>query len=103
MWVVEWGLLNSMKLKHKMKIWTNMKFSTNQNQEWFGVILWHVLRSMIWTCWQSFPPFEVWCWERKYPMKYALNYSSWTYFLGTKPNDWGGFRMGTHIFKYFPV
>jgi hypothetical protein len=47
MWVVEWGLLDSMKLKHEMNLWTNMKFSPNQNQEWFGVILWH----MYWDQW----------------------------------------------------
>jgi hypothetical protein len=28
-----WGLIDSMKLKHKMKLGTNMKFSPNQNQE----------------------------------------------------------------------
>jgi hypothetical protein len=33
MWVVEWGLLDSMKLKHKMKLRRNMKFSPNQKQE----------------------------------------------------------------------
>jgi hypothetical protein len=32
-WVVEWGLLDFMKLKYKMNLGTNMKFSTNQNQE----------------------------------------------------------------------
>jgi hypothetical protein len=35
MWVVEWILIYFMKLKHKMKLWTNMKFSPNQNQKWF--------------------------------------------------------------------
>jgi hypothetical protein len=33
MWVVQWGLLDFMKLKHKMKLWTNMKFSPPQKQE----------------------------------------------------------------------
>jgi hypothetical protein len=42
MHVVEWGLLDSMKLKHKMKLWTNIKFSPNQYQRWFGVIRWHM-------------------------------------------------------------
>jgi hypothetical protein len=35
------GLTSFMKLNHKMKLWTNMKFSPYQNQEWWGVILWH--------------------------------------------------------------
>jgi hypothetical protein len=30
MWVVQWGLLDSMKLKHKMKLWTKMKFSPTE-------------------------------------------------------------------------
>jgi hypothetical protein len=46
-WVVKWGLMDSMKLKHKMKVWTNMKFSPNQNHEWWGVILWY----MYWDQW----------------------------------------------------
>jgi hypothetical protein len=31
MWVVEWGLLVSMKFNHIMKLWTNVKFSPYQN------------------------------------------------------------------------
>jgi hypothetical protein len=47
MWVVEWGLIDCMKLKHKTKLWTNMKFSPHQNQDWFGDNLWH----MSWDQW----------------------------------------------------
>jgi hypothetical protein len=45
------ALLDSMKLIHKMKLWTNMKFSPYQNQERWGFILWH----MYWDQW--FQPF----------------------------------------------
>jgi hypothetical protein len=41
------GKLDSMKLNHKMKLWTNMKFSPYQNHEWWGVFLWH----MYWDLW----------------------------------------------------
>jgi hypothetical protein len=33
MWVVECVLLDSVKLKHKMKLGANMKFSPNKNQD----------------------------------------------------------------------
>jgi hypothetical protein len=32
MWVGKWGLLDFMKLKHKVKLWTNRKFSSYQNR-----------------------------------------------------------------------
>jgi hypothetical protein len=48
----KWGLLDSMKLKDKMKSWTNMKFSPYQNQEGWGVILWH----MYWDRWLNLLP-----------------------------------------------
>jgi hypothetical protein len=31
--VAEWGLLDFKKLKHEMKLGTNKKFSSNQNQD----------------------------------------------------------------------
>jgi hypothetical protein len=127
MWVLEWGLLNSMKLKHKMKLWTNMKFSPYQNQEWWGVVLRHmscdqwiepvaryqhiiqVVSSVRVTCFQEIHP----CLSIKakwvlLPLKFDARKGSilWnihscisrTYFLDTKPNDWGAFRMGTTYF-----
>jgi hypothetical protein len=47
MWVVEWGLLDSTKLKHKWSFEQKMKFSPFKNQEWWGVVLWH----MYWDQW----------------------------------------------------
>jgi hypothetical protein len=47
-------------------------------------------------------PIETWWLEKKYPVKYTLNYSSRIYFLDDIPNDWGGFRMGTTHFSVFP-
>jgi hypothetical protein len=41
-WILEWGLFDSMKLKHKMNLWTNMKFPPQQNQKWWGFGVWHI-------------------------------------------------------------